>query len=117
MAKKRSKTYSTEFQFLIGKVQQAVGAETLEAVLEEGKNGKFQFLIGKVQPYDYSGLASTISNIVIKHYFADVKNSNTKKRKVNDHSDNTIYVEWCKENNYEVCANSWKLFEAMINAM
>lgn len=34
-----------------------------------------------------------------------------------DHSDNTIYVEWCKENNYEVCANSWKLFEAMINAM
>lgn len=37
--------------------------------------------------------------------------------KQNDHSDNAIYVEWCKNNEYEVCAGSWKLFEAMVDLM
>ena len=34
-----------------------------------------------------------------------------------DHSDNQIYVDWCKENNYEVNNDSWVLFEKLVETM
>ena len=39
------------------------------------------------------------------------------EKKTDDHSDNQIYVDWCKENNYEVDATSWKLFETLVKSM
>lgn len=59
----------------------------------------------------------------VREFYAP-KNKNKKESKkevkkveVKDHSDNNAYVEWCKENKYEVCETSWKMFETLVNAM